>query len=152
MTDEQFYAKDWLNRMYQTVRYIESLERKREVVLSSLSGIGRYDAENIPGGNGENSTETKNIEYSILSEQIDKERQKLSTEDIRTLNVIGKLENTPEGQLMKAILIDRYLTRLPWEKITEKQNYSSSRLFELHAVALSKIYKYIPREAIVHER
>lgn len=148
MTDEQFYAKDWLNRMYQTVRYIESLERKREVVLASLSGIGRYDSESVPGSNGENSTETKNIEYSILSEQIDKERQKLSAEDIRTLNVIGKLENTPEGQLMKAILIDRYLTRLSWEDLAKKQNYSPSRLFELHAIALSKVYKHIPREVI----
>lgn len=148
MTDEQFYAKDWLNRMYQTVRYIESLERKREVVLSSLSGIGKYDADAVPGSNGENITETKNIEYSILSEQIDKERQKLSAEDIRTLNVIGKLENTPEGQLMKAILIDRYLTRMPWEEISKKQNYSPSRLFELHAIALGKVYEFVPREAI----
>ena len=149
MTDEQFYAKDWLNRMYQTVRYIESLERKREVVLVSLSGIGKYDAESVPGSNGENSTETKNIEYSILSEQIDKERQKLTTEDIKTLNVIGKLEGTPEGQLMKAILIDRYLTRMPWEEIAKQQNYSPSRLFELHSIALSKIYPFVPREVII---
>lgn len=148
MTDEQFYAKDWLNRMFQTARYIESLENKREIVLSSLSGIGKYDSEHISGSNGENITESKNLEYSILSEQIDKERQKLSREDIRTLNVIGKIENTPEGQFMKSILIDRYLSRMSWEKIAEKQNYSPSRIFELHAVALSKIYPFVPKEVL----
>lgn len=148
MTDEIFHAKDWLNRMYQTARYIESLERKREQVLGSLSGIGKYDAEFVPGNNGENATESKNLEYSILSEKIDKERQKLSAQDIRTLDVIGKIENTPEGQLMKSVLIDRYLSRMNWEEIAKKQNYSSSRLFKIHALALAKVADYVPKEAI----
>lgn len=149
MTDRQFHAKDWLNRMYQTARVIESLEHKRDIVLASLSGIGKYDAENIPANTGENATESKNIEYSILSAQIDRERQRLSSEDIRTLDVIGKLENTPTGQLMKSILIDRYLSRMSWERIAEKQNYSPSRIYKLHADALDAVDQYIPTEVIV---
>lgn len=30
MTDDQYYAKEWLNRMYNLSLWIESLEKKRE--------------------------------------------------------------------------------------------------------------------------
>lgn len=148
MTDERLYAKDWLNRMSNTIRLIESLETKRAEVLASLSGIGTYDAEFVPGNNGENVTESKNLEYSILSAKIDYQRQRLSKEDIRTLDVIGKIENSPKGQLMKSILIDRYLSRLSWGRIIKKQHYSESRIHELHIAALDMIYPFVPKEVL----
>jgi len=148
MTDKQFYAKEWLNRMYHVVNKIESLERKRDNVVSSMSGIGKYDAEHIPAQTGENASESKNIAYSILSEQIEKEYSRLMMEDNRTLEVINTLGNTPEAELMKAILIDRYLNRLSWEQIAKLQNYGPTRTYELHSIALEKIYPSIPREII----
>lgn len=148
MTDEQYYAKEWLNRMSNTIRLIESLETKRAKVLASLSGIGTYDAEFVPGNNGDNVTETKNLEYSELSSKIDYQRQRLSREDIRTLNVIGKIDNSPKGQLMKSILIDRYLSRLSWGRIIKKQHYSETRIFELHSTALIMIYPFTPKEVL----
>lgn len=151
MTDERLYAKDWLNRMYHTVRYIESLACKRQNVLASMSGIGKYDADFIPGGNGENSTETKNLEYSLLSEQIEKEQRKLTKEDIRTLNVILQIDNSPDGQMMKSVLIDRYLSRMSWNKIAEKQGYSQRRLLQLHERALDYAYPYIPKGEIIKD-
>ena len=64
MTDEQLYAKDWLNRMYRVSMHIESLRSKQQEVLSSMSGIGQYDSEHIPAQTGENSSETKLISKS----------------------------------------------------------------------------------------
>lgn len=148
MTDEQIYAKEWLNRMYHVVNEIEALERKRENVIASLSGIGKYDSENIPAQTGENATESKNIEYSILSELIEKKQTKLSKGDLRTLEVINKLGETAEEHIMKAILIDRYLNRLSWEEVSRNQNYSPSRTYEIHSIALDKIYQFIPKEVI----
>lgn len=148
MTDRQFYAKEWLNRMYHVVNKIESLERKRDNVVSSMSGIGKYDAEHIPAQTGENASESKNIAYSILSAEIEKEYARLLKEDSRTLEVINTLGNTPEAEIMKAILIDRYLNRLSWEAIAKHQSYGPSRTYELHSIALDKIYPNIPREII----
>lgn len=148
MTDRQLYSKDWLNRMYRVVRHIESLESKREQVISSLSGIGHYDAEFIPTQTGENSVETKHLTYSYYSDLIEKEQKKLASEDIRTSKVIEMLGNTPETNILKAILNYRYLCRFTWDTISQKTNFSLPRLYELHRESLTKIYPYIPKEPI----
>lgn len=151
MTDEQLYAKDWLNRMYRVSMHIESLRSKQQEVLSSMSGIGQYDSEHIPAQTGENSSETKLINYSYYAEIIERELKKLCREDIRTSEVIEKLGDTPEDDTMKSILNYRYLERLPWEMVAQKVNYGSTRIFELHAIALTKIYPYIPRGEVDYE-
>lgn len=151
MTDDQYYAKEWLNRMYNLSLWIESLEKKRESVLASLSGIARYDAD-FTGSNGENATETKNIEYSILSEKIERESEKLAAEDIRTLDVICKLGDSKEERLMKTILNLRYVERYgTWTKIADKIHYSESRTHEYHLQALQAISEFIPKEVIEDE-
>lgn len=151
MTDEQLYAKDWLNRMYRASMHIESLKSKQQEVLSSMSGIGQYDSEHIPAQTGENSSETKLINYSYYAELIEKEVKRLFKEDMRTSEVIQLLGKTPEDDTMKAILNYRYLERLSWEKVAEKVNYSPPRVFELHAIALTKIYPHIPKGELDYE-
>ena len=151
MTDKQLYSKDWLNRMYRVAMHIESLETKRDLVISSLSGIGKYDAEFIPAQTGENSVETKQLSYSYYSDLIEKERKRLTSEDIKTSKVIEMLGTTPEDDTMKSILNYRYLSRLPWNTVSQKMNYSMTRIFELHAISLSKIYPFIPKEPLPEE-
>ena len=82
MTDNQYYAHQWLSRMWYIDIEIEQLIVRREAIVSSMSGIGKYDAEHIPTQNGENATESKNIEYSIINGQIDKKLSDLSNENI----------------------------------------------------------------------
>lgn len=149
MTDQQFYAKEWLNRMYNLALRIESLEAKRETILASLSGVAKYDSD-FSGNTGDNPTETKNIEYSILSQKIDEETDRLAAEDIRTLEVIDRLGDSKEERLMKTILTYRYLLRLGWKSISEKIHYSESRTQDYHLLALEAIYEFIPKE-ILHE-
>lgn len=151
MTDKQLDAKDWLNRMYRTSMHIESLKSKQEEVLASMSGIGKYDSEHVSAQTGENSSETKFLNYSYYADKIENELKRLYLEDIRTSEVIEMLGQTPEDETMKSILNYRYLERLPWEKVAEKINYSLPRVYELHAIALTKIYPFIPKGEVEYE-
>lgn len=145
MTDEQYFVKEWLNRMYGVEQVIEALIRKREGIVGSMSGIGKYDDSFIPANTGENSSETKMLNYSELSDMIEKKRRELTQEDMLTLQVIDTLDGE-DSEIMKAILIDRYLNHLPWPAVVENQHYEKSRVNELHAKALDKLYDRVSKE------
>lgn len=144
MTDKQYESKCWLNRMYGVVNHIESLKRKQEEVLSTLSGINDY-SEHI-GGSDQNPTETKFLKYSELSAEIEKQLHNLHSEDLRTLEVIEHLKTEEQ----KAVLIDRYLNRLTWKKIADLHNYEERQVYRYHEEALSAVHPFIPKEVIVH--
>ena len=141
MTDEQFYAHKWLSRMWDKDIEIEQLIVRRDVILASMSGIGKYDAEHIPTQNGENPTETKNIEYSLLSEQIDKKTMELASENIRTYIVIDQVQDP----MLRGMLIARYINRKSWAEIGKLYNYSKSRAFDYRLLALDAVSPYIPK-------
>lgn len=145
MTNKQYESKRWLNRMYGTANHIESLRRKQEEVLSSLSGINNYE-EHI-GGSDPNPTENKYLKYSELSAEIEKQLHNLHKEDLRTLEVIEHLDNEEQ----KAVLIDRYLNRLPWNLIISSHNYAERQVYRYHDDALERVYPFIPREVIEDE-
>lgn len=143
MTNKQYESKRWLNRMYGVANHIESLKRKQEEVLSSLSGIGKY--EESVSGSDPNPTESKYLKYSEISAEIEKQLHKLHKEDLRTLEVIEHLDNEEQ----KAILIDRYLNRLPWNLIISSHNYAERQVYRYHDEALEKIWLYIPKEEVM---
>lgn len=145
MTDEQYFVKEWLNRMYAAANAIEALERKRELVVCSMSGIGKYDAKSFSGNNGENASETKLLEYSELCSMIDKKRDELSREDMVTLKVIDSLKGK-NAEIEKAVLIDRYLNRLSWSQLEKNHNFERSRLTQFHNEALGKLYERVRQE------
>ena len=139
MTDKQYESKCWLNRMYGVASHIESLKRKREEVLTSLSGIPKYE-ESFPGSDPK-SVETKLVNYSELSSMIEEQLHLLNHEDARTLDVIEKLRD----DIQKAILIDRYLNRMSWQKIAKLHKYTERQIYRIHDSALVIIWPYIPR-------
>lgn len=143
MTDEQYYAHRWLSRMWDKDVEIEQLIVRRDVIVASMSGIGKYDAEHIPTQNGENPTETKNIEYSILSEQIDRKTMELASENIRTYVVIDMVSDT----MLRGMLIARYINRKSWTQIGQLYNYSKSRAFDFRIKCLDAVSPYIPKGA-----
>ncbi len=144
MTDAQYYAHKWLSRMWYIDIEIEQLIIRRDAIIASMSGIGKYDAEFIPAQTGENSTETKNIEYALLSEQIDKKLQSVSNENSRTLAVIGHVQDN----MLRGMLISRYLNRKTWTQIGKEYNYERSRAFDYRKIALDSVYPFIPKEVI----
>ena len=144
MTDDQYYAHKWLSRMWYIDIEIEQLIIRRDAIIASMSGIGKYDADHIPTQDGENATESKNIEFSLLSEQIDKKLQSVSNENSRTLAVIGCVQDN----MLRGMLISRYLNRKTWTQIGKEYNYERSRAFDYRKIALDAVYPFIPKEVI----
>lgn len=144
MTDSQYHAHCWLSRMWNSDVEITQLMVRRDKILSSMSGIGKYDAEHIPTQNGENPTETKNIEYSLLSEQIEKKLRKLSMENSRTHKVIDKVDDTMFRGLLEAI----YINCLTLSQAGKLYNYENTRTKYYRNKALDAVCPFIPEEAI----
>lgn len=145
MTDNMYYAKCWLDRTRGFQLKIDALDRKRQIVQNGLSGVSKYSAKESTSDHYENATEAAFCEFSMLSDMIEKEQNVLAYEDAKTLEVISKLEN----QSQQAVLIDRYINRLPWSQIAAHEYYSESHVKELHSAALKEIYQYIPRDEII---
>lgn len=142
MTDNQYYSHVWLSRMWDADVEINQLIIRRDKILASMSGIGKYDAEHIPTQNGENPTESKNIEFSLVCEQIEKKLHKLACENVRTHQVINKLEDT----MLRGMLEARYINRLSWEAVGKLYHYQPTRSKFYGRKALEKIYPFIPKE------
>lgn len=149
MTDNQYYAKLWLNRAYNISLKIDALRHKREKVQASMSGVAQYGDREFTSTSG-NATETRMLEYSMLSQQIDEEEEKLAAEDIRTQEVINHLSGTEMMDKFNAVLRYRYASRLGWSEIADKIYYSESQTHEYHLQALEAVYPFIPKEE-VHE-
>ena len=145
MTDEQYHSHSWLSRMWNADIEINQLIDRRDKIICSMSGIGKYDAEHIPTQNGENATESKNIEYSYLSEQIEKKMYELAKENVRTHKVIDQVEDS----MLRGILESRYINRLTWREIGKAYNYEKTRTFYYLKVALDAVTPYIPTEVII---
>ena len=145
MTDEQYYADQWLCRMWDVDKEIEQLEFRREKIVCSLSGIGKYDAQRVQGGSDNNPTESKNIEYSLLSEKIDKLQTKLSQENSRTIQVISKVDDSK----LRGMLYGHYINRLSWRKVGEQYYYGKSRSYDYRGQCLNAVCRFVPREVIV---
>ena len=144
MTDKQYYAHRWLSRMWDIDTEIAQLVMRRQKIIDSMSGIGKYDAEHIPAQTGENSSETKNIEYSLITEQIEKRMNALGRENVRTINVIDKVDDT----MLRGMLKARYINRLTWTQVGKLYNYERSRAFDYGKKALAEVAQFVPVEVV----
>ena len=124
---------------------IESYERRKADIISQLSGIGKYDAEFVPAQTGENSTETKNIEYSLLNEKIEKLITEIAVENIQTTGIIDQIKNPTQHNM----LYDRYINRLSHNEIQQKYSYSQRQPYRIIHKGLSQIRDLIPDEWVL---
>ena len=143
MTDKQYHAHLWLSRMWDANTEIDQLVIRRTNIISSLSGIGKYDAEHIPTQNGENATESKNLEYSLLSEQIEKRLNTVGKENARTIQVIDQVSNT----MLRGMLKARYINRLTWTQVGKLYHYEKTQAFKYGKKALDAVAPFVPIEA-----
>ena len=144
MTDQQYLTHVWLSRMWDADVEIKQLEAARQSVISSLSGIGKYEADYIPSQTGENSTETKNIQFSIYTEQLEKRLNEYITENRRTLAVIDKVDDTMLRGMLEAYYInhDRYPN---WTEVGKLYNYEKTQTYKKYRDrALDAVYPFIP--------
>ena len=144
LTTKQWEAHVWLSRMWGKDDDIESYEKRKDEIISQLSGIGKYDSEFIPAQTGENSVETKNIEYSILCEKIDGLIREIAAENVRTMAMIDKVTDAT----MHSMLYDRYILRLSWSQIGDKYHYAQRQPYNYMHKCLDAIRVFIPEEDI----
>ena len=144
LTDNQLYAHLWLSRMWDKDNKIKSYEKRKADIISSLSGIGKYDADFIPAQTGENSTETKNIEYSSLCQEIERLIAELSVENVRTMNVINQVSNSK----ISGMLYDRYINRMSWGAIGTKYHYTDRHSYNYMHKSLDAVYAFVPKGEI----
>lgn len=144
MNDNQFYAHRWLSRMRYVDVEIRQLDARRQSIISSMSGIGKYDAEHIPTQNGENSSESKYIEFSIVSELYEKKLHLLSVENSRTIQVIDHVSNP----MLRGMLIAKYINRKMNSEIGKLYNYERTRTTHYINEALDAVYPFIPQGEI----
>lgn len=141
MTDNQLIAHLWLSRMWDVDNKIKSYEKRKADIISSLSGIGKYDDEFIPTQNGENATETKNIEYSLLCQEIEKLSSDLSKENVRTMKIINQVRSPK----LSGMLYDRYINRLSWRTIGMKYHYTDRHSYNYMHKSLDAVSIFIPK-------
>ena len=141
MNDTQLISHLWLARMWDVDNKIKSYEKRKDDIIGSMSGIGKYDAEFIPANTGENSTETKNIEYSLLCQEIEKLSADLSRENVRTMQIIN-LVTSPR---LSGMLYDRYINRMSWRAIGTKYHYSDRHAYNYMHKCLDAVSEFIPK-------
>ena len=146
MTEREEKAKAWLNRNYGMSLKLEAIGRRLERMESDLEKVCKpirlkEVQENEGAGNGQ---EERMAEYIDLSAQLERELMILLAKDKETLRVISMIE----GETLQAILIERYVNRLKWDKVlAHLPPMDKSTLFRYHLQALSAILPYIPEEA-----
>ena len=141
LTDRQLIAHIWLSRMWDVDNKIKSYEKRKADIISSLSGIGKYDSDFIPAQTGENSTETKNIEYSEICQKIEKLTDDLSRENVRTMEVIDKVKSPK----LSGMLYDRYINRMTWGVIGVKYHYTDRHSYNYMHKSLDAVASFIPK-------
>ena len=141
-------ANLWLLRTNDDDGELEQYYIRRGKILDSLSGIGAYDAERVRGGSDSNPTESKNIEYSLLCERIEKLERKIANENARTIDVINKVKDSK----LRGMLFARYINHFSWNKVGEMYHYSRSGSFNYRNASLDAVRQFIPKEAMITDR
>ena len=129
--------------MWDADKEIAALSKARSKLLEQ--GVGRYEYNRTSGSADSNPNEARLVEYSYLSEQIEKKANKLASENIRTLKLIDKLANNT----YRSLLISRYLEGSSWEAAGKSIHYGKTQAQKLGVKALDAIYDIIPKGEIV---
>ena len=142
MTEREEKAKDWLNRNYGFALELDAIQRRLDRMQADIEKcvkpIRMREVQEAQGlGNG---TEDRLADWIDMSAELERKRLLLLARDRETMTVIDKVESS----ILKTILVERYVNRLPWRKIETIMPYERSRLFDLHLQALAAIIPFIP--------
>ena len=109
--------------------------------------MGTYDANHIPSGSDQNTSENKFIEYSVLSGEIDKSIQEYLREMRRTEDVIEKAKNS----FQSALLYAWYINKKKVPELCKKFNYDRSTIYDKRQEALDAVYPFVPKDEVIIE-
>jgi len=144
LSDKEWEAHMWLSRAWNDEDRITSCRAQLDKIISELSGIGKYDVEFIPAQTGENSVETKYLEYSQTRAEMEKAIIDRSVKNKVTKEYIDKLQDKRLGNM----LYDRYIVRLSWKHIGDKYHYAQRQPYRLRHQCLSAIRPLLPEDEV----
>lgn len=147
MNDIQERTNRWLSRMDDYEVELQMLYKRRDDIIASMSGISKYDSKAIRGGSDQNITESRNIEYSMICEKIERIEAKISKENARTLAVIDQVK----GSKLRGMLTARYINHINWEKAGYLYGYAKSSAFRYMQKCLNAAAPFIPKEIVSDE-
>ena len=152
MRDELFDVENWLRRTWDIGAEIAELETRKEKILSSMSGVAKYDAKAIRGGSDSNPTESKNLEFSSICEKIEERQNLLSAENAKTLDEIYKIDDSVKNATeIRTMLIAYSINRVGWKQLGKKRNYEKTASYNHRDICLESILPFVPKEAFRHD-
>lgn len=129
-------AKEWLSRGWKANGEIDRLEEIKHKTWERCTRATQMFKERV------HSTSLKNdpmAEYAALSEEVDRQMDKLIEIKKETLKAILQLDSS----LYRQVLIARYINFDTWEAIAVKMNYSRKNILRIHGRALQSIMPII---------
>ena len=146
MTEREERAKEWLNRNYGIALEIQAIQRRLERMNADLEKVTRplKLKEVIEANHPGNAQEDRLADYIDMSDDLSQRLLHLARLDSETMSVITKVASPT----LRTILIERYINRLSWNKVSEAIHYERRWVMELHRQALSSVLPYIPEEAM----
>lgn len=142
--DRRWECRTWFSRAWAKDDELKSYEQRKDEIISQLSGIGKYDSEFVPAQTGENSVETKNIEYSQLCQKIENLIREISVMNSRTLEVMSQIRDVK----VRTMLYDRYINRMSWSQIGNKYHYAQRQPYRYIERGLDEARRFITDEEI----
>ena len=142
MTDNQYFAKTWLNQVYVvTKRELAAKEEIQAKILASItSGAVDYSKDRIQNNNPQGQEE-RMITYSQATAEVEKVREKIA----KLIRVRLEVINHVPDSVLRTILIERYINQKSWGWIEKNLQYSKPWLMKLHPKALEEVYRFIPK-------
>ena len=123
-------AKEFLMRARYLQKRIDQLEAVKESAWDCATSM---TASYGKGGGTASSLNRKGESYSSLSDEIDRERQRLQSIREETVRVINQI---PDNTLA-ALLMARYVRDLSWDQVAAELSFSYKHVVhDLHLKAL----------------
>lgn len=142
MTDNQYHAKTWLNKIYiMTQTELATKEEMQAKALAAITnGATDYGKERVQSDSS-NSQEQRQITYSMITIEVEKTKEKIAQLIRPRLDVINKIDDST----LRVILLERYINQKRWNEIEDKLSYSHAGMMKLHLRALDEISPLIPK-------
>lgn len=148
MTDAAYQAKEWLERLEELYMQAEKIEREISIMEDHINNaVGNYEYT----GRGhtdlivrQQQREDALLEYSAKKAKYEREYLKFVKEEIITLKVLDRMKNREHAVL----LINRYINRLSWEKISNRKRYNplTAQTQKKHVMALEELSTLLKTE------
>ena len=137
MTDRQFTAKQWLNRLQTHDEILKAERRTLEMLEAKLyKGVAIYEGSgaHIDAFTAHSAQEDALADYSAQIDRIQAAENAYLKEVEQTHKII---EQIPEE--LQAVAIDRYINGISWEKLEIIHCYSRSSLMRHNLLILDSI-------------